>query len=188
MEQIIKFLEQYWGQSLIGTVTLGTVFTFIVTQIKAGIRDKAKNKTIDSVVDQNNNLRDELKVRDAQRSQEINSLTKQLAEARKTIFEQQNKLVEKEAYFEKVQAVTFQAISYLVVASKLPTEDKIALQEKFTTLVKDKTVEYTNVIKDEVLAIKGEVKEVIIPDAVETVTNVVEETKSLLDKYTKKEG
>lgn len=178
MEQIINFLEQYWGQALIGTTTLGTVITFIVTQIKAAIRDKIKNRNVDTVVSKADALCKELSERDERREVEMKQLESQVAS-------QQKEIAEKEAYFEKIQAATFQAISYLVVASKLPTEDKIALQEKFTTILSTKNTEYKEVLKEEVEAFKNEVVETIIPDATETINTTIEETKSLLDKYMK---
>ena len=33
METIINFLEQYWGYTLFGGVSLGTMITFVITQI-----------------------------------------------------------------------------------------------------------------------------------------------------------
>jgi hypothetical protein len=35
MEQIIQFLEEYWGVSIAGGVTVGTMVTFIIVQVKA---------------------------------------------------------------------------------------------------------------------------------------------------------
>lgn len=178
MEQIISFLEQYWGQSLIGTVTLGTVITFIVTQIKVGIRDKIKNKNVDAVISKADALCIELNEREKRKEEELKQLECKIEM-------QQKEMTKKEEYFEKVQAATFQAISYLVIASKLPTEDKIALQNNFTTILNDKVAEYKEVLKDEVQAIKNEVTEKIIPDAKQTIDSTIVETKSLLDKYMK---
>lgn len=178
MEQIINFLEQYWGQALIGTTTLGTVITFIVTQIQAGVRDKLKNKKVDDVVSKADTLCTELVAQDECRKSELSDL-KALVQT------QQKEIAEKEEYFEKVLAATFQAISYLVIASKLPTEDKIALQEKFTSILNTKASEYKETLKDELQALKDETEAKIIPDMTETITNTVSEAKSLLDKYMK---
>lgn len=169
MEAIINFFEQYWGITLFGSVTFGTLVTFIVVQVKDIISNKFKGTQLDTAVSKVDELCTELN----KRNEENNKL--------------QNELVEQQQYFEQVQAVTFQAISYLVVASKLPTEDKIALQEKFTNLVQTKTAEYTNLIKDEVQSIQTKVSEEIIPDAISSVENTVNETKSLLDKYMSEE-
>ena len=169
MEAIINFFEQYWGITLFGSVTFGTLVTFIVVQVKDIISNKFKGTQLDTAVNKVDELCNELN----KRNEENNKL--------------QTELATQQQYFEQVQAVTFQAISYLVVASKLPTEDKIALQEKFTNLVQTKTAEYTNLIKDEVQSIQTKVSEEIIPDAVSSVENTVNETKSLLDKYRSEE-
>jgi gas vesicle protein len=161
----------------VGGVSFGTIITFIITQIKVLIKDKNKNKAVDTVVSTADNLCAELSAREKQRDAEIEQLSL-------SIQAQQKEIAEREEYFEKVLSTTFQAISYLVIASKLPTEDKIALQEKFTTLLQHKTTEYKEVVKDEVKAVVTEVKEEIIPDVTQTIINTVEETKSLLDKYT----
>lgn len=178
MESIIKFLEQYWGQSLVGTITLGTLVTFIVTQIKTILKDRVKNAAIDTAVSTADNLCNELNERDKRREAEMK-------EMQETMLAQQQEMAQREAYFENVLAATFQAISYLTIASKLPTEEKIALQKKFTTILNSKTVEYKEMLKDEVQAVKDEVVNNIIPDAKDTVQTTVEETKSLLDKYMK---
>ena len=73
----------------------------------------------------------------------------------------------------------------MVIASKLPTEDKIALQEKFTSILNTKASEYKETLKDELQAFKDETETKIIPDMTETITNTVSEAKSLLDKYMK---
>lgn len=178
MEQIINFLEEYWGYTLVGGVSIGTLITFTITQIKTILKDKVKNKHIDTVVNTADNLCTELNAREERRDAEMKKLTEKVTA-------QQEEIAKKEEYFEQVQAVTFQAISYLVIASKLPTEDKIALQEKFTTILNNKAVEYKEVLKDEVVALKNEVVDKVIPDAKDTVTTTISETKSLLDKYTK---
>lgn len=178
METIINFLEQYWGYTLFGGVSLGTMITFVVTQIKALLKDKNKNLNIDRIVTKANDLCAELTNRNEEQEQRIAALTKRISD-------QQVEMASRNEYFEKIQAATFQAISYLTIASKLPTEDKIALQQKFTSILENKAVEYKETLKDEVLALEKEVQEKIIPDATETIKTTVAETQSLLDKYTK---
>ena len=178
METIINFLEQYWGYTLFGGVSLGTMITFVITQIKALIKDKHKNINIDRIVTQADSLCAELTNRNEEQEKRITALTKKISE-------QQDEMASRNEYFEKIQAATFQAISYLTIASKLPTEDKIALQQKFTSVLENKAVEYKETLKDEVLALEKEVKEKVIPDVTETIKATVAETQSLLDKYTK---
>ena len=177
MEAIINFLEQYWGYTIFGGVSLGTIITFIITNVKTLIQNKAKNINIDNVVKKANELCAELTNKNTEQSAQI---TKLEALVRK----QNQEMAERNEYFEQIQAATFQAISYLTIASKLPTEDKIALQQKFNNILTTKTVEYKEVLKEEIQAVKDEVKEKIVPDVKDTIKNTVEETKSLLDKYT----
>lgn len=178
MDIIINFLEQYWGLTLFGGVSVGTIVTFTVTQIKVILKDKVKSKNLDTAVNTVDKLCNELDARTKALEEKNNQLSTELTK-------KNEEMIAKEQYFEKVQAATFQAISYLVIASKLPTEDKIALQEKFTSVINDKAVQYKEMLTDEVAAVKAEVTNNIIPDATETITETVEETRSLLDKYTK---
>ena len=180
MDIIINFLEQYWGLTLFGGVSVGTIVTFTITQIKVILKDKVKSKNLDTAVTTVDKLCSELDARTKALEEKNNQLSTELTK-------KNEEMIAKEQYFEKVQAATFQAISYLVIASKLPTEDKIALQEKFTSVINDKAVQYKEMLTDEVAAIKSEVTNNIIPDATATITETVEETKSLLDKY-RKEG
>lgn len=184
MDAIINFLEQYWGYTLIGGVSFGSIFTFIVIQIKVLIKDKCKNKSIDTVVNKTNGLCEEIKTNKEDQNKKIELLLARVQE-------QQNTLDERNAYFEKVQSAIFQALSYLAIASKLPTEDKIALQQKFASILTTKSTEYKQVLADEVqtlketlVSAKDDVENTIIPDAKETIKSTIEETKSLLDKYT----
>lgn len=178
MGNVIDFLEKYWGVSVIGGTTIGTVITFIVVQVKTILKDKTQRASLNTALNKVDSLCDELNTREEAHVQERTKLEKQIAK-------QQYELQETSKYFESIQAATFQAISYLVMASKLPTEDKIALQKKFTTLVNTKVAEYKEVLKDEVQALKTEVETKVIPDATQSIKQVVNETKSLLDKYTK---
>ena len=180
MESIINFLEQYWGYTLVGGVSLGTIITFTITQIKALIKDKVNGTKLEGASSKLEEAANTLIERDAAFAKERSDLETQLVK-------QQQEAQELAEYFEKVQAATFQAISYLVIASKLPTEDKVTLQEKFTELLTTKVSEYHETLKDEVSALQQEVNDKVLPDAIETVKNTVEETKSLLDRY-KKEG
>lgn len=178
METIIKFLEEYWGYTLFGGVSLGTIITFIITNIKTLLQNKAKNVDITKIVTKADELCAELTNRTAEQE-------KQITDLKDRIRKQQQDMSDRTAYYEKIQEATFQAISYLTMASKLPTEDKIVIQQKFSSLLSTKTTEYKEVVKDEVKALTAEVETKIIPDAKETVLQTVEETKSLLDKYTK---
>lgn len=176
MEQIINFLEQYWGYTIVGGATFGTIITFIVTQIKSLLSSKLKDaklgeqsRTVDKLMTKCEDLCTELSVKELEKQE----LHKQLE------LEQKKALV-KEQYFEQVQASTFKAIAFLIAASKLPNEDKIALQKEFNSIVKPTFETYVEEVKETVVPVVEEVKE----DTVAVVEETIQKTKSLLDKYT----
>ena len=184
MDAIINFLEQYWGYTLIGGASFGSIITFVIVQIKLIIKDKCKNKDIDKVVNTSQTLCAEMQSNKSDQDKKIDTLLTQLSKQQQTI-------EERNEYFEKVQSAIFQALSYLAIASKLPTEDKIALQQKFASILTTKSTEYKQVLAGEVqtlketlVSAKDDVENTIIPDAKKTIESTIEETKSLLDKYT----
>lgn len=117
MEAIILFLEQYWGVTVVGGVTVGTLITFIILQAKALLAQRAHTVETDQL--------SKLVENALSAAQQVNLLYTQ-AQAQR-------------AYSEQVQAATFKAISYIVIASKLPIEDKLALQAEFTRLQENAT-------------------------------------------------
>lgn len=173
MEQIIRFLEEYWGVALFGAGGFGTLVTFTVTQIKALIQNKLRNKKQDALITDNNELRNELVTRDDARTAEYD---KTQADYKQLLQQYANN----QEYFERVISVLFKALSHLILASKLPNEDKIAIMQQFETVSKQKIKEYTD-------KIEPIVKEEIIPDVKEIVEQSVEQAKTLLDKYMQEE-
>lgn len=161
MDAIIQFLEKYWGYTLVGGMSLGTLVTFSWVQIKVLLGNKKKGFLVESL---------------------MSKLDEQI-EKNKSLETTNVALVKQSESFQEVQAVTFKAISYLVLASKLPTEEKLALQEDFSKL-KD------TLIKQQSTSVKTEVKGIVdksIEESKELATNVVVETvkqgQSLLEKY-----
>lgn len=161
MDAIIQFLEKYWGYTLVGGMSLGTLVTFSWVQIKVLLGNKKKGFLVESLMSK---LDEQI---EKNRSLETTNVT----------------LVNQSESFQEVQAVTFKAISYLVLASKLPTEEKLALQEDFSKL-KD------TLIKQQSTVVKTEVKGIVdksIEESKELATNIVVETvkqgQSLLEKY-----
>jgi hypothetical protein len=169
MEPILNFLEQYWGYTLVGGVTIGTVVSGIYLQLKSLGVFKSTNKTVNAVT-----------------SQLDLAITKyQQSEAEKTELAKQN------AYLEKVIATTFKSISYLSLASKLPTEDKIELQSDFSKLAEEAKSSGLTIVKNVSAELKETTKGVLIETAPvigNIIVKAVDEGKSLLDKYTSKEG
>ena len=142
-------------------MSLGTLVTFIWVQIKVLLGNKKKGLVVESL---------------------MSKLDEQI-EKNKNLETTNVTLVKQSESFQEVQAVTFKAISYLVLASKLPTEEKLALQEDFSKL-KD------TLIKQQSTAVKTEVKGIVdksIEESKELATNVVVESvkqgQSLLEKY-----
>lgn len=173
MEQIIKFLEEYWGVAIFGAGGFGTLITFTVAQIKTLIQNKLRNKKQDALITDNNELRGELVTRDDARTAEYN---KTQADYKQLLQQYANN----QEYFERVISVLFKSLSYLILASKLPNEDKIAIMQQFESVSKQKIKEYTD-------KIEPIIKEEIIPDVKEIVEQSVEQAKTLLDKYMQEE-
>jgi hypothetical protein len=155
MEQIIQFLEEYWGVSIAGGVTVGTLVTFIVVQVKSILLNNSKNAELNTAIKQVN---------------EVIAKYDRL-EQRYVSLEQKNQ------YLEQVNMTTFKALSFIVVASKLPSEDKIALQSEFAKLTAP--VITTPAIKEAVQPVIEETKDVVQ----ETISTVVQAAGNLLTKY-----
>jgi thiamine phosphate synthase YjbQ (UPF0047 family) len=156
MEQIIQFLEEYWGISIASGVTVGTLITFIIVQTKSIIINNSKN---------------------AELSQAL-KLFNQVTDKHRELEQRYISLEEKHQYLEQVNIATFKALSFIVVASKLPSEDKIALQNEFSKL--------TTYAPKTVQAVE-KIVEVETKDAVaETIQAVVQTAGSLLTKYIEK--
>lgn len=169
MEGLINFFEQYWGYTVIGGMSLGTIVTFIWVQVKAFIRDKAKNtmfeKTVNDMTEQVDTV--------------VNKYNEVVAE--------RDQLAAQVEYNNRVQATTFKAISYIVMASKLSKEDKIALQEDFTKLaldVKDVVAHEIKAVVEDAKVAATEIIEEHKDVTTDIVKNSLSQTNSLLSKYT----
>lgn len=227
MDTIITFLEQYWGYTVCGGISLGTIITTIIVLIKTVLKDKHKDTLLDDAVNHANSLCDELNKHNENYEKEreelknfittqqlefsniivnvqdsanrkINALQAALTKKQNDLITQQKGIAAKEEYFAQVQATTFQAISYLVLASKLPTEDKVVLQEKFNKLATHDASKYKQISVDNFTANFTDITDIKfsnLPDHLDdsdssidasvSIQNTIEETKSLLDKYTK---
>lgn len=159
MEAIIQFFENYWGYTLFGGVTLGTLITFSVLMIRQLLASSKSKGLFESFQ---------------------KSLTK-LMEDGKEVKERAQLEIEKEkeknAYLEQVIAASFEAISYLTMSSKLPIEEKIRLQNKFNEIV----------VKPAVKDVKENIVPDTVPEIEEVVTTAVARTKTLLDSFLDKE-
>lgn len=178
MEPIMNFLEQYWGYTLFGSLTLGTIITFVVTQIVSILKGKTKDKNLNTLLTA---LDDACaKLNEAQ----------ELCEQQEMKYQAQvQQHAASEKYLQEVISTMFKSISYLIIASRLPNEDKIELQSKFIELTNGKLEQYKEVVKDitenYLRPAVTEVKEEIADDVIATLQSAVKNTASLLDKYTK---
>lgn len=130
MEQIIAFLEKYWGYSLFSGVTIGTIITFIITQIKSIASSSSFKSTVKKIIsDVQDQYSEYAKVIDLvkQKATEQLNLYNELIRVRK---EQQ----QANTYYNKVQAAQFKAFSYIIMASKLTEGDKLELLNEFKQL------------------------------------------------------
>lgn len=159
MEAIIQFFENYWGYTLFGGVTLGTLITFSVLMVKQ-LLASAKSKGLFESFQ-----------KDLIKLMEDGKAVKERAQV------EIEKEKEKNAYLEQVVAASFEAIGYLTMSSKLPIEEKIRLQNKFNEIVVKPAVEDVkeNIIPD------------VVPEVEEVVTTAVARTKTLLDSFLDKE-
>ena len=191
MEPILQFFEQYWGYTLFGGVTVGTLVVFIITAIKFLVSNLKLKDSNGELQKGNEVLKGDINSLLAKLSEQANKLEESRKETQKVLAE---KMAQNE-YFNKVQATTFEAISYLLMASKLPAEDKASLMKKFNTLTNtselqvieasekaqdkiDNAIVQVNTISNKIDETKEKTETTI-----STVVESVEKAQSLLDKY-----
>jgi hypothetical protein len=162
MEQVIQFLEEYWGVSIAGGVTVGTLVTFIVVQVKAILQS---------------NL---LRTQSSNQLSSSSALVKDIAQKYSALEQRHKELEAKDRYLEQVNLATFKALSYIVIASKLPIEDKLSLQEEFTKLMTVKPVVSEGSAGVTPALPKPVVSQEVVAQTVET---VVKAAGDLLSKY-----
>jgi integrase len=176
MEQVIEFIEQYWGVTVAGGVTLGSIISFVIVQIKYILQAKTKDVEIQGLIQ---SVKSSVNL-----SKDIKDETHKELEA---ILQGKQIVLEENKYLKDTQAVMFKAISYLVIASKLPIEEKLALQEDFVRL-KERNINIEQIhTKEPVVPVVPEVVEKEEESIFDNVKEVVEKTKSLLDKYASKD-
>jgi hypothetical protein len=173
MENLMEFINQYWGVSLVGGITVGGIITFAIVQVKYLLREHAKNATINALMEG------------------ITTVIGQKDKKALDWAEEKSALIAENQYYKASTAVMFKAISYLVAASKLPIEEKLALQADFIHL-KDMTLEQLKPVAEDTLTdVKADLKETAdeqAPLVTTIITNAVNTATTLLEKYTKKEG
>lgn len=188
MENIINFIQTYWGYTLFGSVTLGTLITFTIVLIKTILSNKGKDLSITQLQKLVSTMKTEME----KKTEENNNLISNLQQY-------QLSSSKKDEYMHQIVSTMFKSISFLVMASKLPSEDKEALEQDLQNLKLTSTEEFkvkltqydehlTDAIKTgEDQIVEGVVKDVVVPDAIDTVQNTIEKTQTLFDKYLNKE-
>lgn len=162
MEQVIQFLEEYWGVSIAGGVTVGTLLTFIIVQVRSILQFNA------------------LRLQNTSQAANSSQLVKDIAQKYNALEARHQALEAKDHYLEQVNVATFKALSYIVIASKLPIEDKLSLQEEFNKLMLVKPV----VSEGSAGIVPEQPKVEVNQEAVaQTVETVVKAAGDLLSKY-----
>ena len=179
MDTIMNLLEQYWGYTLLGGMSVGMVITNIVTLVKTVTDNRKKNGVIDRIIADASNI-----AVDAAAKLNAAQVKLESSETRN------DQLTKRLVLLEQVQAVMFKGISYLLIASKLPTEEKIAFQADVNGLKELvlSTVTDMEANKQAVGTVKDAAVQVVterIETIVDTVSDAVEKSGSLLAKYTK---
>lgn len=204
MDAIMNFLEQYWGYTIFGGITFGTLLTTAIALIKMALSNKLKNTQMSTLSTTVNTLLEKLANKDVEYSaliEQMKSETNEHYARMKQQQEQFNKQLESSnSYSQKVQAVTFTALSYIIMASKLPDDTKLSLIAKFNTLLSEGSAcvdELSEAVEDLNNQLNEwqsdlEVQSSSAPVAIEPITSPQEEVaqtvKSLFDKYSNKKG
>lgn len=158
MEEIINFMQQYWGVAIGGGVTIGMVITFIWVQIKTYVQNKFRNAQLQAALD-----------RITETITANQELTEQLRTERSA-----------NATSRQITLVTFNVLSHLVMASKLITEDKISLQNDIARLAEVVT---PGVVPQPAPVGDTDGDAPVAPSA-NVIVNTVKLATTLLEKYT----
>ena len=172
MQNIIEFLGQYWGYTIAGSLTVGGLVLALLGLIKTYFINKKNMQSTEALKATMLTLLTTYK--------DENNLLRQLVEAGdKKIKELELTYIRDNKRAQVVQAAMFKSLSYLIMASKLPTEDKIALQENFAALT-NKPVEEVKAAGEEVEQIVEAIEDKGVED---TIIETVEHAQTLLEKY-----
>lgn len=164
MENLILLLEEYWGLTIVSGVTVGSIITLAIMAVRFYFSMRRTQKQSTSL------------------TQDLRVLLKER--------ELQAKKIELDS---RITASIFKSLSYLVVSSKLPIEDKIALNEDFLEVKKlmevskELTREYASAKLEQIASQvqeRGEKTVEMVKDVKEVVIEAVEGASTLLDKYT----
>lgn len=92
-------------------------------------------------------------------------------------------------YFDKVVSVMFEAIIYIIMASKMTQGDKITLQSLINSVDKDSYIEIVKKVLEQnnIEDIETKIEEIVenAPEVIQETIQVATTSKTLLDKYSK---
>lgn len=139
MNEIMVFFEQYWGYTLFGGITLGTLITTAIALIKLILSNNVKNTQTSAVVTAADELISKVKEKDEQYERTLANMKSAqeayFAELNRKQQEFNEKISTNEGKAQQVQAVTFTAISYIIMGSKLDDETKLSILNKMNKLL-----------------------------------------------------
>jgi uncharacterized protein YciW len=168
MEQVIQFMEVYWGVTLFGGITVGTLITFSVLMARQLIRERTKNVAINSLMD---TVANALKAKDE-------------------VSYEKAQVIAENQYLKNAMALTFKYMNYLTVASRLEGAQKIELVEEAQALQKDYEAQLKEIAENVYEETKEDIKETLAEKGnpvMNVLVNATEAATSLLDKYSKEE-
>lgn len=168
MDQVIEFIEMYWGVTLFGGVTVGAVVMNIWLIIKMYFQNRTSNAT------------------QAAGIAAIDAVLKKQDEA---LYEKAELQLQND-FYQKTTALLFKYINYLTVASKLGGTEKIELVQEAQAL----QLEYKEQLTGLAEAVAAEAKEQVVEildnnkgAAISILDSAIAGAGSLLEKYTTKE-
>lgn len=165
----ISWLESNWGVTIFGTMTVGTVATTVVLLVKQWMGNTKifKQLTADN--------------------KEYKSLAEKFQSTTEQLIEENEKKELRVIAMESANAVIFDGLTKLVLASKLDSEDKASFIAGVERTRLMKPAEIAEAIKTDAEQIAKGVNDELKQDPMQTVFNVAANSKTLLDKYKKGE-
>jgi hypothetical protein len=180
MESLVMFLEEYWGYTLFGGMTVGMLVLNIWAFLKSSGILKYTGGLVDSSIKRVGEYGDKFK--------EMSALVDTVMAGFLQSEAEKKQYVEENQYLQKVIGTYTKALTYLIMASKLTLEDKYVLQKEFETLERGKpavpVVEKSPVKNLEDLPEPA--KETAVKPAPEIVSK--NEVKTIMERYNTGEG
>lgn len=178
MEDLILLLEEYWGLTVVGGVTLGTLITLAVFAVKAFLRLRQ------TMIDNKNILANNANI----------------LELVNILLQERQQMVQKSEVETRIITTVFKSLSYIVASSKLTTEDKLALHEEYVQvrqLVETASLNMQEVAKQRLAELMANIqKQIPVPtptvatveapaivDTTKIIQAAAEGATTLIDKY-----